>query len=173
MRCRVRVSAWPSQSGTSKGIWYNLGQREGDVGCHGSQGTMGMALGSVPPHLKGYPNWTDMALISTLSPPHFTVAPVSPLKEPQAPKAKMAKSCGRGGAAGSGGLETLGTPPPLAQCFTPPGAESRWPRRHRAKCRPAAVGRLRQHRGCRRHRDSRGAAARGNGPGRAAKPLPC
>lgn len=74
--------------------------------------------GSVPPHLKGYPNWTEMALISLVSPPHFTVTPVSPLKEPQAPKAKMAKSYGRGaarrGARGRGGgeLETLGTPPP-------------------------------------------------------------
>lgn len=68
-----------------------------------------------PPHLKGYPNWMEMALISLVSPPHFTVAPVSPLKEPQAPKAKMAKSCGRGAAGRGGGgavMETLGTPPP-------------------------------------------------------------
>lgn len=50
--------------------------------------------GPAPPHLKGYPNWMLMAVIPPLS--HFTVAPVSPLKEPQEPKAKMAKSYRRG-----------------------------------------------------------------------------
>lgn len=71
---------------------------------------------SAAPHLKGYPNCTEMALISLVSPLHFTVAPLSPLKEPHAPKAKMAKSCGRG-AQRSGGAQrprspTSPLPPP-------------------------------------------------------------
>jgi len=75
---------------------------------HAGAGSRGGPV-SVPPHLKGYPNWTAMALISLVSPPHFTVAPVSPLKEPQVPKAKMAKSCGRGGK----GARDPGDPPTL------------------------------------------------------------
>lgn len=80
----------------------------------------GFLGGGGPPHLKGYPNWMEMALISLVSPSHFTVAPVSPLKEPQAPKAKMAKSCRRGAAGGGRGLETLPpTPHPRVGCTQP------------------------------------------------------
>lgn len=67
---------------------------------------LGRCQGSATPHLKGYPNWMLMAVISPLS--HFTVAPVSPLKEPQEPKAKMAKSYRRG--QWVWGVEALGRP---------------------------------------------------------------
>lgn len=84
-----------------------------------------------PPHLKGYPNCTEMALISLVSPLHFTVAPVSPLKEPHAPKAKMAKSCKRGAVVG-GCTEPWGPPLTPQLAGFPPGAESRPGRAGRA-----------------------------------------
>ena len=94
---------------------------------------------SAAPHLKGYPNCTEMALISLVSPLHFTVAPLSPLKEPHAPKAKMAKSCGRGAQRSRGAQRPRSPTSPLPP--PPNGAESQ---PCRARCHPAAVSHVRQ-----------------------------